>query len=675
MRHTSSRLLPLLILLPLLWLAPPARADVALAARLVELPGVKLQDVQLRLAEDGEGGIRLDLHAGKADVAALGWKKVGLGMQGVLRRGERQRWQFDGKAQLAGAPGGAFGDATVGLVVDESDNTLQASLQQGTAQASAAVPLDQTSHAQISLKGLPAGWLQGLLAATLGQGRVGSGKLDAEMALDVLDSGIQTSGEFALNGVGFDAGSSLAGQGLSGSGRLGLDTTGGAAQVDLDATLRGGELLLGPVYARLPGHAVQLSVSASARGGAYDVGRLHLGDADALQLDGALALDARNNLQKLRIDRFQARFPAAYQRYGQALVASALGLRNLHVGGQLEGSLDLEPDGPHSFAFNTDGLDLADADGRLAIGGLHGGLDWARQGDRPATSLGWRSLQLYRLAGGTAQARLQSRDGTLRLGRPLEMPLLGGRLRLGELAWRPAAGQGQRLDTALAVTGVDMAAFSRAMGWPQFPGTLAGAIPSLRWADDRLELGGGLSVNVFGGFVDVTRLSLQQPFGNSPVLSADVDLRQLDLAAMTSVFDFGSISGRMDGQVEGLRLVDWNPVAFKAQLQAPGGGRISQRAVNNLSSLGGSGSGAGLQGVMLRLFKSFGYRRIGLSCTLQAEVCRMGGLDGGKDGYTIVEGSGLPHLQVVGHQTEVDWPTLVRRLKAATEGTATPQVR
>ena len=37
-------------------------------------------------------------------------------------------------------------------------------------------------------------------------------------------------------------------------------------------------------------------------------------------------------------------------------------------------------------------------------------------------------------------------------------------------------------------------------------------------------------------------------------------------------------------------------------------------------------------------------------------------------GYTIVEGSGLPHISVIGFQREVDWPTLVSRLKAATEG-------
>jgi len=219
-----------------------------------------------------------------------------------------------------------------------------------------------------------------------------------------------------------------------------------------------------------------------------------------------------------------------------------------------------------------------------------------------------------------------------------------------------------------------MAAFSRTMGWPEFPGTLGGAIPALRWVDDRFELEGGLSVNVFDGFVDITQLSLQGPFGPSPVLTGDVQLRQLDLAAMTSVFDFGSITGRMDGSIDDLRLVNWNPVAFKASLLAGSGGRISQRAVNNLTTVGGGGMAAGLQGAVLKLFKTFGYKRIGLNCTLQASVCHMGGLDNDADGYTIVEGSGLPRLQVIGHQTQVDWPTVVRRLKAAIEGNG-PDVR
>ncbi|WP_430390309.1 hypothetical protein [Dyella sp. 20L07] len=667
MRLTSSYLLLNFCILIGVGLALPARADIAVGAKTVSVPGLKLQDMQAVVGEDGQGGLKLSLRAAKADVPAMGWKRVGVDLRGSLQRDARMRWLFDGTAQFSGAPGGALGNAKVSMVVDEAANTLEIDVTQGQAQASTALPLDQPTHAQISLKSVPVAWLQGLLG-TVWSGRTTAGKLDADMALDLADKGIQASGQFALSAAGFDTpGGTLAGQAVNGNGRLNIDTTVSPSRIDLDASLRGGELLLGPIFARLPDHPVQLSLAAATRNGAVDFTRLRVADADALQFDGALAFDAKGDLQKLKLDKLQSHFPAAYQRYGQAWLAT-LGMRDMRVDGQLTGSLDMDASGLRSFAFETEGLDLADGAGRLAIKGLKGGLDWKADGDRPATTLGWQSLQVYRMANGAAQGHWQSHGGALSLQRALEVPLLNGRVRIGDLEWRPAAAKGRRLATSVTFAGIDMAAFSRALGWPEFQGTLGGAIPGLRWVDDRFEMDGGLSVNVFDGFVDITRLSLQGAFGPNPIFSADVQLRQLDLAAMTSVFDFGSITGRMDGSIDELRMVSWNPVAFKASLLAGSGGRISQRAVNNLTTVGGGGMAGGLQGAVLKLFKTFGYKRIGLNCTLQASVCHMGGLDDDADGYTIVEGSGLPHLQVIGHQTQVDWPTLVRRLKAAIEG-------
>ncbi len=673
MRATSSHLLLGFCLLIGIGWALPARADVLLGARAISVPGLRLQGVTTRISAGASGGVQWQLHAAQADVAAMGWHRVGLTVSGNLQRDDRLRWVFDGSAQLTGAPGGALSDAQVQVVLSAASNTLLLDIVQGKAQASAALPLDQPTHAQISLKNLPLSWLQGVLASVW-SGRLGSGRLDAELALDVRQAGVQSSGQFTLSGAGLDTPTgTLAAQGLSGSGRYSLDKASEPASIDLDATLRGGQLLLGPLFAKLPSHAVQLGLHAQMQHGAIELSRLRVTDADALQLDGALSFDAKNNLTMLKLEHFHASFPAAYRRYGEAWL-STLGLRNMSIAGQLSGSLDLRADGLHSFAFSTDGLDLADGDGRLAISGLQGGLDWAAQGDRPATTLGWRSLQLYWVPNGAALSHWQSRNGALSLQQPLQVPVLKGQLQVSAFDWRPAAAKGQRLATSLVLTGIDMAAFSRAMGWPAFPGTLAGAIPSLRWVDNHFELQGGLTANLFGGFVDITRLSLQQPFGPSPVLSGDMRLQQLDLAAITSVFDFGSISGRLDGSIDGLRLVNWSPVAFKASLLAGSGGRISQRAVNNLTTVGGGGIAGGLQGMVLKLFKTFGYSRIGLNCTLQGAVCKMSGLNNDSDGYTIVEGSGLPHLQVIGHQTQVDWPTLVTRLTDAIHG-ASPVVR
>ena len=676
MRSTSShssthRLRYWGLLLGFIW-CMPAHADVVLSAQSISMPGLHLHTVTLRLGEDGTGAITVQLQAERADVPSMGWRNLPLDLAGSLRRNNRMSWILDGNLKLARAPGGALSNAQVQVQLSPATNTLLIDVTQGNGTVNGWLPLDQPSHAQIRLVNMPAGWLQGLLG-TVWSGRTTSGRLNAELALDMSDPGVRSSGQFSLHGVGFDTPSgTLAGQGVSGSGRFSLDSSDEPVQINLDASLRGGELLLGPIYAKLPDHAVQLDLHASARAGAVELTRLRINDADALQLEGALGFDAGGALKTLRLDRLHVSFPAAYTRYGQAWL-DTLGLHGLKTAGDLTASLDLRGDVPRSFSFSTDGLDMTDADGRLAVDGLRGGLDWAAKGDRPATSLAWRSLRFYRIGNGAAQSAWRSHDGVLSLQQPLEMSVLSGQLRIGQLDWSPGASKGQRLATSLTVTGIEMAAFSQAMGWPAFPGTLAGAVPSLRWVNDRLELDGGLTANVFDGFVDITRLSLQHPFGTSPVLSADISLKQLDLGAITSVFDFGSITGRLDGSIDNLRLVDWNPVAFNASLLAASGGRISQRAVNNLTSVGGGDIAAGLQGAVLKLFKTFGYEQIGLNCTLRGTVCKMSGLEPTADGYTIVEGRGLPHLHVIGHQSEVDWPTLVKRLEGAIHGAA-PQI-
>lgn len=651
-----------------------ARAGVSVGADSLAVPGMDMTGMKADIdsAPDGQG-LQLTLSADRADIPAMGWRKLGVALNGALDRDEIGRWVFDGSLRLKGAPGGALSDARLHMVADESANTLELSVTQDKGSARIALPIDQTTHAQITLKGLPAGWLNGLLS-TVWSGRTTSGRVDADLALDLVDNGVQASGQFALDGAGFDSpGGKLAGQKLSGSGRLGLDNHADGTSIDLDASLRGGEILLGPLYATLPTHPVQLSLTARSQKGVLSLPRLRLTDPDALQLEGELAFNANGDLTQLQMDRFNARLPAAYDRYGKGWLRS-LGIESLVGSGEVSGHAAMDASGPTAFALQTGGLDLSFAQGRLGVTGLHGAIDWAATGDRPSTKLGWRALQVYRIPNGAAEGNWRSRGGSLALEKPLAIPVLDGQLRVQSLAWKPAAASGERLQTSLALTQVDMAALSRALGWPEFKGTIGGAVPSMRYVDDRMEMGGGLSLNVFDGFVDITRMTVSQPFGNAPVLTGNIALRQLDLGLLTSVFDFGSITGRLNGALDDLRLVAWKPAAFKGSFTANDGGRISQKAVNNLTAVGGGGIAGGLQGTVLKIFKTFGYKRIGLTCVLKGDICSMGGLGNAKDGYTIVEGSGLPRLTVVGHQREVDWPTLVRRLQAATEGSG-PVIR
>ena len=73
-------------------------------------------------------------------------------------------------------------------------------------------------------------------------------------------------------------------------------------------------------------------------------------------------------------------------------------------------------------------------------------------------------------------------------------------------------------------------------------------------------------MQLFGGEVRIADLALERPFGVAPSLAANLRFDGIDLAPLTGAFGFGEITGRLNGRLLGLRLVDWTPVAFDARL-------------------------------------------------------------------------------------------------------------
>jgi len=288
---------------------------------------------------------------------------------------------------------------------------------------------------------------------------------------------------------------------------------------------------------------------------------------------------------------------------------------------------------------------------------------------------------LHGLEFGAARMPFVSEAGELRLREAASMPMLGGTVTFEHLQLRPpAAGQGLQIRFGLELDRLDIARMSAALGWPAFTGELTGHIPEARYADDRLDFEGGLSVELFGGTVQVSSLAMERPFGVAPTLSSDIAFEDIDLESLTGVLGFGTITGKLDGRFDHLRLVDWQPVAFEAVIASDAVAarragvrqRISQRAVQDLSSVSDASFVSSLQAQLIGLFDDFGYRRIGLSCYLNDQTCEMSGLRSAGNGFTIVEGSGLPRLTVVGFNRRVDWPTLVERLQAASTGEVAP---
>jgi len=172
--------------------------------------------------------------------------------------------------------------------------------------------------------------------------------------------------------------------------------------------------------------------------------------------------------------------------------------------------------------------------------------------------------------------------------------------------------------------------------------------------------------------VRIADLALADPFGSLPRLSAAINARGLDLEALTTAFEFGRITGTLNGEITDLRVLGWQPAAFRAWFHTPVDDprphRISQRAIEALSDIGGSGAAGALSRGFLRVFDDFRYRRLGLGCVLEDDICLMRGVAPAGNGYYIVEGAGIPRIDVIGHARRVSWSTLIEQLITVTRG-------
>ncbi|HVJ62049.1 MAG TPA: hypothetical protein VM555_04980 [Tahibacter sp.] len=523
---------------------------------------------------------------------------------------------------------------------------------------------------RIVLDGVPLAWFEAQLSAQWPDAKPPSGSVGADLAWRAGDPA-RLRGSYRVAGFGFDAdGGRIAAAGLAFGGKLDVDARGAQPVVGHAGAIDGGELLVGDFYAKFTAARTALDFTLTGGGDRWSLKSIRFDDPGVLHLAGSAEVDlaASPPLAALRFDAIDAVLPAAFERYAKS-AATPRSFGELGTRGALRGSLQWDAAGLAAFAVAADGVDAIDAQQRFALHGVDGAVAWRRDGTTEPSRLAWRSLELYKIPFESTVTVWRSRDGVLGLAEPAHLPLFGGAIELARLDVRPDAARNERLNTGFAVHDVDMSRLSAALGWPSFGGKLGGAVPQIRYAGDRAELDGGLMLNVFDGTINVTGVALERPFGVAPTFAADVAFAGLDLTLLTGTFDFGEISGRLSGTVKALRLVDWTPVSFDAQMHALDGGKISQRAVNSLSAVGGGGFVAGLQASVLRIFDTFGYARLGLGCRLENNVCRMRGLDSSRQGYTLVDGRGLPRIRIVGHQSEVDWPVLVERLKAATGGT------
>ena len=308
----------------------------------------------------------------------------------------------------------------------------------------------------------------------------------------------------------------------------------------------------------------------------------------------------------------------------------------------------------------------------LALDGIAGELNWAIANAAPS-KLQWQTGAMQRVPLGASAISFHAQGKDFELLAPWRQPLLEGALKVERLALRSLGTAQLDADFAGALEPINLAALCTALGWPQFSGMLGGRLPGLSVRDEVWTVDGTLEAQAFDGSLRVANLRAIQPFGVLPRVMADLSLRRLDLERLTGTFSFGRITGRLDGDITGLRLLNWNPVAFDGRLYSTPDDdtkrRISQRAIDNISAIGGGPTGILSRG-FLSVFEDFAYERLGLSCVLRDGVCQMDGVEpagseGDQKAYYLVKGRLLPRIDVVGYAQRVSWNNLIEQLKSA----------
>ena len=451
-----------------------------------------------------------------------------------------------------------------------------------------------------------------------------------------------------------------------------------------------GQAYAQPMFLDFGAHGIVLRAAGnwSEASKVLTVDRFDVDHQDVAQAQGqvTLAVGHEQPVRSLVLKLGRASFPGAYESYLQPLLLET-NFKALTTSGSIAGEVRLEGGEPQQADLRFDRLSLDDGTGSFAVRGLTGDWHWrnrpSSEGEidddrRVAVSalpsmLQWQSAALLQLGVGASELAFETSGRQFRLLRPSHIPVLDGAIDLESFRIRNVGLPSVAFIVDATIRPISVAQLCKAFGWPTFGGQVGGVVSKLRMRDRVITLGTTLEAQVFDGDVTIRDLRLEQPFGQWPRFSSSIELRNLDLELVTGAFSFGRITGRLSGAIDGLQLFNWTPVAFDARLYTPENDRsrrrISQRAVQNIGSIGGGGAGvtAALSSGFLRFFDDFNYERLGISCRLANEVCAMDGVGPAPNGgYYLVQGRGIPRIDVIGSSRRVDWPRLVQQLIAAT---------
>jgi len=234
---------------------------------------------------------------------------------------------------------------------------------------------------------------------------------------------------------------------------------------------------------------------------------------------------------------------------------------------------------------------------------------------------------------------------------------------------RELLGDDRRLETAVGVEGIRLERLSEALGVLPLEGEVAGAFPRVIVTPETLTVEGGGAIEVFGGRVEIGGISGTEVLSEYPRVTLSASFRDLDLAEITRTFDFGIMTGIVEGEVRDCELFRGVPLEFEARVETVKRKGISQtitvKAINNLAILGTGGRITAFDRGFQRLIDRYNYAKLGIRASLHEDRFVLRGT-AGKPGKEKFLAGKLPfRIDIVNVRpgTPVSFRSMLERLR------------
>lgn len=405
-------------------------------------------------------------------------------------------------------------------------------------------------------------------------------------------------------------------------------------------------------------------------GSRADLALAPVAEGDDLLLDLELALP---DLTAVHQNYVRQLFP---DRFDDASVQGRLdgelhGLLEQGRPQQLNGRLELDVERVAGKTAEVENLRL-DLPFDLALKDVTEQKDATKQRWEGPSLEGRLSFDRFRLG----QRQLTASDTTLAivadgvaLVEPLTSDFFGGTLTLESLGLARLLSDHPVLESGLRWTSLQIDQLSELLGWVPLGGTLDGYLPRLRLTGGELEVDGIGEVRLFGGSATVSDISGSDILGRYPKLTFSADIRDIDLEQLTRRFDFGVMTGILEGSLATCQLFRGVPTRCVASLEAVRrkGQRqtIGVRAVENLTRLASGQQTDAFRGGFLRFFHTFPFAGFGLNAQLDGDVLLLRGLEQRGDRELFLRGRWPLRLDIVNARPGVamSFQSLLNRLR------------